>query len=84
MAVGMYKVFAKTDLLIGRDIKMVGFDNIEIASFLTPRLTTIGYSKYHWGIEAAKQIVAIIQNEDAAHKKVYTSLITGESLEKES
>lgn len=84
MAVGMYKVFAKTDLLIGRDIKMVGFDNIEIASFLTPRLTTIGYSKYHWGIEAAKQIVAIIQNEDAAHKKVYTSLITGKSLEKES
>ena len=59
MAVGIYKFFAKRKEKIGQDIRIVGFDNIEISSFLTPRLATIAYSKHRWGMVAAEKIIRL-------------------------
>ncbi|EOW87056.1 LacI family DNA-binding transcriptional regulator [Enterococcus dispar] len=41
MAVGVYRAVQKAGLQIPEDISVVSFDNIEVASFLTPPLSTV-------------------------------------------
>nr|MBU5234456.1 substrate-binding domain-containing protein [Vibrio cholerae] len=64
MAVGIYKYFKDKDRKIGTDISLIGFDNIEIGSFLNPSLATISYSKHRWGMVAAEKVVQLINNEE--------------------
>ncbi|WHA09226.1 LacI family DNA-binding transcriptional regulator [Enterococcus montenegrensis] len=80
MAVGIYKFFADRPEKIGQDIRIVGFDNIEISSFLTPRLATIAYSKHRWGMVAAEKIIRLIQGEKVEDEAIYTTFVSGSSL----
>lgn len=80
MAVGMYQYFKKTDLQIGKDISLIGFDNNEIGSFLSPRLATISYSKHRWGMVAAEKIVKLINNEEIEDEWIITSFVEGNSF----
>lgn len=80
MAVGIYKFFSKRKEKIGQDIRIVGFDNIEISSFLTPRLATIAYSKHRWGMVAAEKIIRLIQGEKVEDEAIYTTFLPGASL----
>lgn len=41
MAVGIYRALQKARLRIPQDVSVVSFDNIEVASFLTPPLSTV-------------------------------------------
>ncbi|MBC2257947.1 LacI family DNA-binding transcriptional regulator [Listeria booriae] len=75
MAIGMYNYFAKTKLQIGRDVKLVGFDNTEVGQYLQPRLATIEYSKYKWGAVAAEKLLKLLEGEQVADEIIYTSLI---------
>ncbi|MBC1559932.1 LacI family transcriptional regulator [Listeria booriae] len=75
MAIGMYNYFAKTKLQIGRDVKLVGFDNTEVGEYLQPRLATIEYSKYKWGAVAAEKLLKLLEGEQVADEIIYTSLI---------
>ncbi|MBC2188266.1 LacI family DNA-binding transcriptional regulator [Listeria booriae] len=77
MAIGMYNYFAKTKLQIGRDVKLVGFDNTEVGQYLQPRLATIEYSKYKWGAVAAEKLLKLLEGEQVADEIIYTSLIPG-------
>src|SRR5699024_12221528 len=51
MAIGIYEYLSHTKLEVGKDIIIIGFDNIEISRYLQPGLTTIGYSRNHWRSE---------------------------------
>lgn len=75
MAIGMYNYFAKTKLQIGRDVKLIGFDNTEVGQYLQPRLATIEYSKYKWGAVAAEKLLKLLEGEQVADEIIYTSLI---------
>ncbi len=76
---GFNKFFAKRKEKIGQDIRIVGFDNIEISSFLTPRLATIA-SKHRWGMVAAKKIIRLIQGEKVEDEAIYTTFVPGSSF----
>ena len=39
---------------MGKDIRIIGFDNSELGAFVQPRLATIAYSKHRWGMVAAE------------------------------
>ncbi|WP_122646430.1 LacI family DNA-binding transcriptional regulator [Enterococcus mediterraneensis] len=80
MAVGLYKYFQKTDLSIGKDVRIIGFDNIEIGQFLQPKLATISYSKHRWGMVAAEKIIQLINNEEIEDEQIYTTFIAGNSF----
>ncbi|MGM0125511.1 LacI family sugar-binding transcriptional regulator [Enterococcus sp. AZ194] len=80
MAVGMYKYFEKTNYVIGKDVRIIGFDNIEIGEFLLPKLSTISYSKHRWGMLAAEKIVQLIQGMETEDEHIYTTLINGDSF----
>nr|WP_302596873.1 LacI family DNA-binding transcriptional regulator [uncultured Cellulosilyticum sp.] len=41
MAIGAYKAVSEKGLVVGKDISIIGFDDIYTAQFLTPALTTV-------------------------------------------
>lgn len=80
MAIGIYKQLEKTDLIIGKDVRIIGFDNSELAEIIRPRLATIGYSKNRWGMIAAEKIVQLISEEEVNDEHIYTTYVAGDSF----
>ncbi len=58
LAVGVYKAAHELRLEIPRDLSVVGFDDIPIASLLGPPLTTVRTDSYKVGVEASQMIMA--------------------------
>ncbi len=50
MAVGVYRALYQAELQVPQDIAVIGYDDIELASFMTPPLTTIHQPKMNWGL----------------------------------
>lgn len=80
MAIGLCNRVAETKYRIGEDIHLIGFDNIELARYVQPRLATIDYSKRKWGALASEQLIKIIGGETVEHERIYVTLIPGESV----
>jgi LacI family transcriptional regulator len=80
MAIGMYDYLSKTNYRIGKDVHIIGFDNIEVARFTVPRLATIDYSKRKWGTLAAEHLLKLLSNQPVQNERIYVSLIDGESV----
>jgi LacI family transcriptional regulator len=54
---------------VPEDISIIGFDDISLASFMTPRLTTITQPKYEIGKTAAGLLIERIKNRDLPLRK---------------
>ncbi|HCM89794.1 MULTISPECIES: LacI family DNA-binding transcriptional regulator [Vagococcus] len=80
MVVGMYDFFKKTELKIGKDVKIIGFDNANFGSIITPTIATIGFSKKRWGMVAVEKLMQLINNEETTDSLIYTSFVSGESF----
>lgn len=80
MAIGMYNYLAKTKYEVGKDIHIIGFDNIELTHYTQPRLATIDYSERKWGAVSAEHLLKLIANEKAENERIYVTLIPGESV----
>ncbi|MEY9095149.1 LacI family DNA-binding transcriptional regulator [Paenibacillus sp. RC84] len=80
MAVGVYNTVAELDYRIGEHIHIIGFDNIELSAYVSPRLATIDYSKHKWGALAAEQLLKLIAGEKVEHERIYVTLVKGESV----
>lgn len=80
MAIGLCNRLAESELQIGRDIDVIGFDNIELSKYVQPRLVTIDYSKRKWGSLAAEQLIKIIAGEPVDHERIYVTLVDGGSV----
>lgn len=83
MAVGMYSYLEHTKYKIGEDIHIIGFDNIQIAHYMRPRLSTIHYSKEEWGARAAEQLIGLLKKEQTEMQRIYVELIEGDSVQRE-
>ncbi|MET3548758.1 LacI family transcriptional regulator [Paenibacillus favisporus] len=82
MAIGFCNRLAETDYRIGEHVHLIGFDNIELTSYMQPRLATINYSKRKWGALASEQLIKILSGEEVEHERIYVTLIKGESVGK--
>ena len=82
MAIGVYKYVAETNYQMGKDIRIIGFDNSELGAFVQPRLATIAYSKHRWGMVAAENY-SFNAGEAAESEHIYTRFIEGESFPSE-
>lgn len=80
MAIGLYNAVKQTDYVIGKDIHIIGFDNIELAEYTVPRLATIDYSKRKWGALASEQLLKVLAGEPVEHERVYVTLVQGDSV----
>ncbi|MEA4899830.1 MAG: LacI family DNA-binding transcriptional regulator [Eubacteriales bacterium] len=80
MAVGMYNYLQQTTFEIGKDVHIMGFDNIELSQYLSPRLTTINYSLEDWGRRSAQALLNLMQGNPCAPQVIHTSIFEGQSV----
>jgi LacI family transcriptional regulator len=64
MAIGFIRAMKEHNLNAPDDIAVVGFDDIQIARYMRPSLSTIGASRLQWGATAAAQLIDFLENEN--------------------
>lgn len=82
MAIGCYKAIASFNMNIPNDIAVVGFDDIFVSQFLTPRLTTVHVPIFEIGKTAAEILLKKINNnnhDEKNHIRISTGIVVGKS-----
>ena len=80
MVLGMYEFFKKTELKIGKDVQIIGFDNADFGQIISPTIATISFSKKRWGMVAVEKLMQLLKNEKTTPGLIYTSFESGESF----
>jgi LacI family purine nucleotide synthesis repressor len=62
MAIGAIQAIQKAGLSVPEDISITGFDNIQLAGFVSPPLTTFHQPKYELGREAAAMMLRVLKS----------------------
>ncbi len=60
LAAGVYNLLLEKGLRIPEDVSVTGFDNISIAAYLTPPLTTLHQFKFEMGRGAAEMMLEVL------------------------
>jgi len=63
MAIGVLRAAREIGLRVPDELAVVGFDNIPLASYVTPQLTTIDQPKYRMGELAAETILRRLKGD---------------------
>ena len=81
MAIGALRAAAQLELNVPNNVAIVGFDDIELASYITPSLTTIAQPKQEIGQLAVKLLFERIRNPSLPprHNILSTQLVVRES-----
>jgi LacI family transcriptional regulator len=81
VAVGLYSWARANRVCIGRDLSVVGFDDLPWSAYLAPPLTTIRQPARAMGRTAAKQVLAALAGEDVVQSvSVAARLMQRESV----
>lgn len=80
MAVGVYRYLLNTDLKVGQDILIAGFDNSELGQIVTPRLTSVGYEIELWSDMISDMLHDMLNNKPAKKLWLPVHLTEGGSL----
>ena len=82
MAIGCISYFKQQSYNLPDEISVVGFDNIESSTIITPNLTTIMQASIEKGEIAAKTLFKLIDGEnlETLHKILPHKLILRDSL----
>ena len=70
LAIGIYKVANELGFRIPDDYSIIGYDNIELASVLSPPLTTIHQPRKRIGTESLAMLIHNIEHEERELKKL--------------
>lgn len=62
LAVGAINGLRQLGLEVPRDVSVVGFDDIPVAKYFTPPLTTLRLPMWEMGVAAAEQLQEILEN----------------------
>ena len=70
-----------TGIEIPRDLKVVGFDNAELSTMLTPTLTTVNQPRYRMGYSACRILIDLLAGYELGSRSMVleTELIVRES-----
>lgn len=79
MAVGAVEMFDSIGLKVPEDISMVGFDDITLAQYMNPKLTTIRQDREKIGESAANVLINLINGQSFDRIVVMPELILRES-----
>jgi LacI family transcriptional regulator len=70
MAMGVIKAAASMGLRVPEDLALVGYDDIELASYTNPPLSTIKQPKVEMGLTALQIILDRIGNRESGRQKI--------------
>jgi LacI family transcriptional regulator len=81
LALGAIHAAHDARLVPGKDVSVVGFDDVALTSFIRPRLTTIRQPKHRIGEEAAKLLIERMNGtrRHACHKIFAPDLLRGDT-----
>ncbi len=80
MAIGLIMAMNERGLKAPGDIAVAGFDDILIAQYMEPRLTTVGVSRLAWGSLAARQLIDFLERgEPFRPRRIEAHLVVRES-----
>ncbi len=74
MAKSCYRVCAAHNLIVGRDIAITGFDNVNAASVMNPPLTSVSQNSFQISYKALKAAVALCKGEKIESRSMPTML----------
>lgn len=83
MALGILKRLAEQGIQVPQDISVVGFDDITMASYSTPALSTVHISKYAMGRRGFEILQSALQEPDkcgGSHIHLNTTYVARESV----
>lgn len=84
MALGAYKALQRAGLKIPEDISLIGYDDIDLASFLSPPLTTIKQPIQEMSTAAARLAIRYLKGQTGSTEEVMhqftPSLVVRESV----
>lgn len=66
IAVGAIRAFDEAGLSVPQDCSIVGFDDIDLAAFVTPPLTTFRQPKFEMGRQSAEIILNLVNKQNGA------------------
>ncbi|AWX13921.1 transcriptional repressor PurR [Mergibacter septicus] len=70
IAVGAYQALWQAGLSAGKDLSIIGYDNIDIAQYLSPPLATIHQSKNRLAKFAVQQLIKRIKNPNTPTENI--------------
>ncbi|HEC22840.1 MAG TPA: LacI family transcriptional regulator [Chloroflexi bacterium] len=81
MAIGAVCAARELGLSVPEDLSIVGFDDIRLASFVNPSLTTIAQPKHEMGVLATQMLLERMQDRDRPPRRqmLSTSLVPRQS-----
>jgi DNA-binding LacI/PurR family transcriptional regulator len=82
MAVGAIKAIKENGLKVPDDIAVIGFDDIFLAEYSSPSLTTIRQHKFDLGYKGSKELNKMIEHPDyiPKRKKIDVELVIRDSV----
>jgi LacI family transcriptional regulator len=72
LAMGALRAAADLGLHVPNDLSLVGYDNIPMANYLIPRLTTVTKDANELGKKAFEVLLARIQNPDIPRQQIHS------------
>lgn len=79
MAKAGYRVCAKRNLLVGRDLAITGFDDVNISRSMTPPLTSVMHSGFAYSYQALQNALALSRGEKCPYQDMPAILRKRES-----
>lgn len=70
MAKAGYRVCAARDLMVGHDIAITGFDDMDIAKSMKPPLTSVAHSSFLFSYEALQMALRLCRGEHPASREM--------------
>jgi Transcriptional regulators len=70
MALGVLEYCNQNDIQVGRDLRLIGFDNREVSQFCRPRLSTVALPLYEIGMTAAQNLLQILSGNEPEQKLI--------------
>lgn len=83
-AVGLLRAAREAGLSIPGDLAVVGFDDILLASYVSPPLTTISQPKAHMGRLALEMALTLMATEDPIQEGISDIVVQGQLIVRES
>jgi LacI family transcriptional regulator len=65
IALGVLAALAEAELSCPQDVSLVGFDDLELSSFISPPLTSVAQPAYQMGVKAAVLLLKRLRGEDS-------------------
>lgn len=76
MALGVLQVLREHQIRVPHDIGLIGFDDIRIAQYVSPQLSTVRQPMYELGVQAMRQLLRLLAGEPVQQRIVLgTSLV---------